>query len=69
MRISANGEEVIVENSVTVAELLVLLKVDMPEYVTVQINDELIDREDFSVRKIHDGDAIEFLYFMGGGRN
>jgi len=69
MRIRTNGEEVILERSVTVEELLILLKVEMPEYVTVQINDEFIDREDFSVREINEGDEIEFLYFMGGGEN
>lgn len=69
MKIAANGEEVILENSVTVEELLIILKVEMPEYVTVQINGEFLDREDFSVRETNDGDEIEFLYFMGGGAN
>lgn len=69
MRIRTNGEEVELERSVTVEKLLVLLKVEMPEYVTVQINDQFIDREDFSVREINEGDEIEFLYFMGGGAN
>lgn len=69
MRIRTNGEEVVLESAVTVEKLLVLLKVEMPEYVTVQINDQFIDREDFSVREINEGDEIEFLYFMGGGAN
>ncbi|MEA4924639.1 MAG: sulfur carrier protein ThiS [Syntrophomonadaceae bacterium] len=67
MRFKANGEEVVLANQVTVEELLVLLKVEMPQYVTVQINDEFILREDFPARRINEGDQIEFLYFMGGG--
>jgi sulfur carrier protein len=67
MRIKANGEDVVLEHSVSVAELLVLLKVEMPEYVTVQINEEFIDREKFAVKEINEGDVIEFLYYMGGG--
>jgi len=69
MRISTNGEEVVLESPVTVEELLILLKVEMPEYVTVQINDEFVEREEFSIRDINEGDEIEFLYFMGGGKN
>lgn len=67
MRIKANGEELIIEGPVTVAELLLQLKVEMPEYVTVQINEEIIEREDFGSRKIAEGDEVEFLYYMGGG--
>lgn len=67
MKIKANGEEVILNTSVSINELLVLLKVEMPEYVTVQINEEFIDREDFAARAINEGDVIEFLYYMGGG--
>lgn len=67
MKIVANGKEVLLEKAVTVNELLVALKVEMPEYVTVQINDELIAREDFETLLVREGDVIEFLYFMGGG--
>jgi sulfur carrier protein len=69
MRIRTNGEEVILESPVTVEELLILLKVETPQYVTVQINDEFIDRGEFLLREINEGDEIEFLYFMGGGKN
>lgn len=67
MRIKANGEEVILPESLTVEELLRELKVEAPEYVTVQINEEFIDREQFPIRQIAEGDEIEFLYYMGGG--
>ena len=67
MSITVNGEQVTVAKDFTVEELLSELKVEMPQYVTVQINDELIDRQDFEILRIADGDTVEFLYFMGGG--
>ncbi|KUO65762.1 MAG: sulfur transfer protein involved in thiamine biosynthesis [Gracilibacter sp. BRH_c7a] len=67
MQITFNGKKTSLEKEMSVKELLVTQKVEMPEYVTVQINDELIDREDFEILAIREGDEIEFLYFMGGG--
>lgn len=67
MKIIANGKDVLLEKEVTVKELLEIQKVEMPDYVTVQINDEFIAREDFETLTVKDGDAVEFLYFMGGG--
>ncbi len=67
MTISVNGKKVSLENELTVKELLTVQKVEMPEYVTVQVNDELVDKEDFETLLIKDGDVVEFLYFMGGG--
>lgn len=43
-------------------------KVADAAYVTVEVNDEVIDRKDFSVKTVKDGDRVEFLYYMGGGR-
>lgn len=67
MMIVINGEDVILEQAVTVEELLILQKVEMPDYVTVQINDEIIEHDQFALRVINAGDEIEFLYYMGGG--
>ena len=33
----------------------------------VEINDEFIEKADFE-KALKDGDEVEFLYFMGGGR-
>ncbi len=68
MKITVNGKEVLLEKELTVKELLLVQKVEMPEYVTVQVNDELVDKEDFETLVIQDGASVEFLYFMGGGR-
>lgn len=67
MIIKVNGKEVNLEKEVTIKELLVLQQVEMPDYVTVQVNDEIVDQGRFNEVVIKDQDTIEFLYFMGGG--
>ena len=67
MEITVNGKTVSLNKEININELLQELKVETPEYVTVQINEEIIGREDFQSRIIRDGDSVEFLYFMGGG--
>lgn len=67
MKVVINGEDVTLEQAVTVEELLILQKVEMPDYVTVQINDEIIEHDQFALKVINAGDEIEFLYYMGGG--
>ena len=69
MKVKINGEDVVLEKTVTVEELLILQKVEMPDYVTVQINEEIIEHDQFAIRQINAGDEIEFLYYMGGGSN
>jgi len=67
MVITVNGKAVSLEKELTLKELLLIQKVEMPDYVTVQLNDEFIPGEDFETLTIREGDAVEFLYFMGGG--
>ncbi|HOM03820.1 MAG TPA: sulfur carrier protein ThiS [Acetivibrio sp.] len=67
MTIKVNGKDVSLEKEVTVKELLEIQKVEMADYVTVQINDEILDRKDFETLTVKEGDVVEFLYFMGGG--
>ncbi len=67
MKIKVNGNEVVAEKELTVAEVLQTQKVEMQEYVTVQVNEEIVDRENFETLMLKDGDVVEFLYFMGGG--
>jgi sulfur carrier protein len=68
MKIKANGKDVTLEKEVNIKELLTLLKVEMPEFVTVQVNEDIIDSEDFNKTITKEGDNIEFIYFMGGGQ-
>jgi thiamine biosynthesis protein ThiS len=38
-----------------------------PRMVTVELNSKMLDRSNLEQTPIHEGDEIEFLYFMGGG--
>ncbi|MCI5623779.1 MULTISPECIES: sulfur carrier protein ThiS [Anaerostipes] len=68
MKIVVAGESKEVAETTTVEQLIVQENVETPEYVTVSINDEFIDRADFASHVLKEGDNVEFLYFMGGGR-
>lgn len=67
MKITVAGEAKEVRDGLTIAELIKQENVENPEYVTVSVNDEFAESESFSSRELHDGDVVEFLYFMGGG--
>ena len=68
MKITVSGVQKEYADGLTVEQLIEAEKVENPFYVTVTLNDEFADREDFDKTVINDGDVIEFLYFMGGGR-
>lgn len=67
MIISIAGEKKEYAEGTTVKDLIEKENIDNPEYVTVTINDEFVDREAFSTTVLKEADAVEFLYFMGGG--
>lgn len=67
MVITVAGEKKEVKEGLTLPELIEQEKVEMPDYVTVSINDELIESEAKAGTVLKEGDNVEFLYFMGGG--
>ena len=67
MTITVAGEKKEYKDGLTLPELIVEENVDMPEYVTVSINEEFVATEDMEKTVLKDGDNVEFLYFMGGG--
>lgn len=70
MELTVNGKPAAIEGQETLSlpALLDELKVKDALYVTVELNGEIVDRADFDATIIKGGDALEFLYFMGGGR-
>jgi sulfur carrier protein len=66
--ISANGKAVEVSGEITVTRLLEETKVEMPEYVTVQLDGEILQRAAFDKTIVREGAVVEYLYYMGGGR-
>ncbi len=69
MKVIINGKETVLENEVTVKELLETGYVEMQEYVTVQVNEDIISSDNYETHIVKDGDTVEFLYYMGGGNN
>ena len=67
MFITVAGEKKEDTEGLTLPELIAAENVDMPEYVTVSINEEFVETEKKESTVLKDGDVVEFLYFMGGG--
>lgn len=68
VQVTISGDKKQIAEGISVLKLLEQENVEMPEYVSVSINEEFVKREDFDKRIVEDGDEVEFLYFMGGGR-
>lgn len=64
--IKVNGEEMIIENSISLVELL-KLKGYKTLYVAIELNGEIIPREDFGKTMLKNGDTVEVVSFVGGG--
>lgn len=68
MKIKVNGEQKDFSASLNISALLKENKVEQPEMVSVQLNGEFVERENFETTKVKEGDEVDFLYFMGGGQ-
>ena len=67
-KIYVNGDAQEVSLPLNVSELIKQLLVENPEMVSVQVNEEFAEREDWESIQVKEGDKVDFLYFMGGGR-
>ena len=68
MELTVAGTPKEYDAGLTVEKLLEVENVEMPLYVTVSLNDEFLQRENFATTVLKDGDNVEFFYFMGGGQ-
>ena len=50
-----------------VSELIQQSDVQQPDMVSVQVNEEFAEREEWEQIQLKEGDKVDFLYFMGGG--
>lgn len=68
MNLIVNGKEQnFSQNKLTIAEILTINKVSQPDMVTVQLNEEFVDKAKYTETILNDNDKVDFLYFMGGG--
>jgi len=68
MTITVSGNKKEVKDGLLLTELIEIEKVETPQYVTVSINEEFIQKENENSIVLKEGDSVEFLYFMGGGQ-
>ena len=68
MKLTVNGKEIEFNTELTISELLVEQNVKMPDMVSVELNGQILRRSQFEETILKDGDKVEFLYFMGGGK-
>ena len=66
-KIYVNGDAQEVSLPLNVSELINNSNVQQPEMVSVQVNEEFAEREDWDAIQLKEGDKVDFLYFMGGG--
>ncbi|MBI1820670.1 MAG: sulfur carrier protein ThiS [Nitrospirae bacterium] len=51
----------------TVQDLLILKKIE-PQMVSVELNSKILEKSEFEKASLSDGDVVEFLFYMGGGK-
>lgn len=66
-KIQVNGEAQEVQLPLSLSELIKHNNVQQPEMVSVQVNEDFVDRSEWDGIQIKEGDSVDFLYFMGGG--
>ena len=66
-KIYVNGDVQEVSLPLNVSELIKQNEVQQPEMVSVQVNEEFAERNDWESIQLKEGDRVDFMYFMGGG--
>lgn len=61
-----NGKKEEFEENISISKLLEAKKI-RPEVVTVELNDNIIERDKYQVTLLKGDDRLEFVYYMGGG--
>jgi sulfur carrier protein len=67
MKITVNGEPMEVEEGVSIDALLTSLKVRR-EFTAVAVNREVTPRASYASVRLSEGDRVEIVRPMGGGR-
>ena len=66
MQVKINGKAEEVAGG-SVLDLLKAKQIE-PQMVAVEVNDAMIEREQLATTHLKEGDRLEFLFYMGGGR-
>ena len=66
IQITVNGHAVEIESSMTVEQLLDTVDVP-PNYLAVEVNADVVPREDYTSKMVSAGDEVEVVTLVGGG--
>ncbi len=66
IKITLNGKPQEIQAGLSVTALLTKWKMK-PELVTVEINENILQKLDYETTEIKNGDKVEFIFYMGGG--
>jgi sulfur carrier protein len=67
MQIFVNGEQKSFPASVSLGQLIEQLGMK-GDRVAVELNREIVPRTQWSATELHDGDRLEIVHFVGGGK-
>lgn len=67
MTLHINGQPREFPDSLTVASLVAHLGMK-PDRVAVELNLEIVPRSNWDATRLKDGDKLEIVHFVGGGR-
>nr|AYC79536.1 thiamine biosynthesis protein ThiS [uncultured bacterium] len=68
MKLAINGEDRLFEGPLTLYELVEHLGMKT-DRVAVELNRNIVSRERWAQTNLGDGDRLEIVHFVGGGRN
>ena len=66
MKLTVNGDPLEVPQGTTVTQLLDQLKLK-PELVVVELNLNILRRDELQRATLSEGDRVEIVHFVGGG--
>ena len=59
MVVTVAGEKKTYDESLTIAKLIEVEKVENPDYVTVTVNDEFVESTDFATTALKENDVVD----------
>ncbi|HAW89405.1 MAG: thiamine biosynthesis protein ThiS [Gemmatimonadetes bacterium] len=66
MQVQVNGKEREVQSGLSVHELVEAFDLN-PLLIVVELNREILSRDQFKDVHVSEGDAVELVHFVGGG--
>jgi len=66
IKITLNGEEKVLENQETIADLIQLYELDIKK-VAIEKDLQVISPDKYRLTQINDGCNIEIIHYIGGG--